>query len=55
MRNDRGRREGNKCRAVFITTPEIRKKQFAAMASQKSHEINLQKKEQKLWKKIFLM
>lgn len=35
MRNDRGRREGNKCRAVFITSPEIRKKQFAAMATPK--------------------
>ena len=41
MRNDRGRREGNKCRAVFITTPKIRKKQFAAMASQKEPNIVL--------------
>lgn len=55
MRNDRGRREGNKCRAVFITSPEIRKKQFADVPQTRSYEINLQKKEQKLWKKIFLV
>ena len=44
MRNARGLREGNKIRVVFITTPEIRKKQFADVPQKRSHEINLQKK-----------
>ena len=41
MRNDRGLREGNKIRVVFITSPEIRKKQFAEEASQKEPNIVL--------------
>lgn len=41
MHNDRGLREGNKIRVVFITSPEIRKKQFAEEATPKESNIVL--------------